>query len=154
LAETQPPAAKPGPSPRDKAAVSIVPEAVLPTDDKDDDFQVTFCFSLWCHDTDSSCADVWVVQDQRTPPKRPWQGRGSSKLKLSLLRPHPATSSQPAASATSRPVPENRLSSTQPVSSRATYRYVYNILPNCKFAEKDHLSPPSCAGNGAHGRRA
>jgi hypothetical protein len=44
LAETPPPAAEAGPSPRDKAAAFIVPEAVLPTDDnKDDDFQVTFC---------------------------------------------------------------------------------------------------------------
>ncbi len=25
---------------------------------------------------------MWVVQDQRTPNKRAWQGRGSSKLKL------------------------------------------------------------------------
>jgi hypothetical protein len=42
LAETPPQAAEAGPSPRDKAAAFIVPEAVLPTyDDKDDDFQVT-----------------------------------------------------------------------------------------------------------------
>ena len=56
LAETPPPAAEAGPSPRDKAAAFIVPEAVLPTDDdEDDDFQVTFSFGLWCHCTDSSC---------------------------------------------------------------------------------------------------
>ncbi len=43
--------------PRDKAAALIVPEAVLPTDDddKDDDFQVTISFGLWCHYTDSLC---------------------------------------------------------------------------------------------------
>ncbi len=47
LAETLPPAAEAGPSPRDKAVAFIVPEAVLPTDDnEDDDFQVTFCFGL------------------------------------------------------------------------------------------------------------
>ncbi len=56
LAETPPPAAEAGPSPRDKAEAFIVPEAVLPTDDyENDDFQVTFCFGLWCHCTDSSC---------------------------------------------------------------------------------------------------
>jgi hypothetical protein len=47
LAETQPPAAEAGPSPREKAEAFIVPEAVLPTDDdNDDDFQVTISFSL------------------------------------------------------------------------------------------------------------
>jgi hypothetical protein len=51
--ETPPPAAEAGLSLRDKAAAFIVPEAVLPTDDKDNYFQVTFSFSLWCHDTDS-----------------------------------------------------------------------------------------------------
>ncbi len=51
-----PPAAEAGPLPLDKAAAFIVPEAVLPTDeDEDDDFQVTFSFGLWCHCTDSSC---------------------------------------------------------------------------------------------------
>jgi hypothetical protein len=124
LAETPPPAAEAAPSPRDKAAAFIVPEAILPVDDdEDDDFQVTFCFGLWCHCTDSSC-DMWVVQDQRTPHKRPWQGRGSSKLKL---RPPPALaapSSQPAARATSRPVPATRRSSTQLVSDRATKKSV------------------------------
>ncbi len=56
LAETPPPAAEAGPSPRDKAAALIVPEAVLRTDDdEDNDFQVTFGFSLWCHCTDYSC---------------------------------------------------------------------------------------------------
>ncbi len=57
LAETPPPpAAEAGPSPRDKADAFVVPEAVLPTDDdEDDNFQVTFCFGLWCHCTDSSC---------------------------------------------------------------------------------------------------
>jgi hypothetical protein len=55
LAETPPPAAEPGLSPRDKAAAFIIPEALLSTDDEYDDFQVTFGFSLWCHDTDSSC---------------------------------------------------------------------------------------------------
>jgi hypothetical protein len=56
LAETPPPAAEAGPSPRDKAAALIVPEAVFPTDDdEDDDFQVTFCYGLWCHCTDSAC---------------------------------------------------------------------------------------------------
>ncbi len=38
LAETPPPAAEPRLSPRDKAQAFIVPEAVLPTDDEDDDF--------------------------------------------------------------------------------------------------------------------
>ena len=55
LAETPPPAAEAGPSQRDKAL--IVPEAVLPTDDEDndeDDFQVIFGFGLWCHCTDAS----------------------------------------------------------------------------------------------------
>ncbi len=47
LAETPPPAAEVGPLPRDKAAAFVVPEAVLPTDeDEDDDFQVTFSFGL------------------------------------------------------------------------------------------------------------
>ncbi len=55
LAETPPPAAEAGPSLRDKAAAFIIPEAVPPTDDEDNDFQVTFSFSLWCHDTDSPC---------------------------------------------------------------------------------------------------
>jgi hypothetical protein len=55
LAETPPPAAEPAPSPRDKAAALIVPEAVLPTDDEDENFQVTLGFSPWCHGTDSSC---------------------------------------------------------------------------------------------------
>ncbi len=56
LAETSPPAAEARPSPRDKAAAFIVPEAELPTDDDgNDDFQVTFSFGLWCHCTDSSC---------------------------------------------------------------------------------------------------
>ncbi len=54
--ETPPPAAEAGPSPRDKPAAFIVPEAVFPTDDdEDDDFQVTFSFGLWCQCTDSSC---------------------------------------------------------------------------------------------------
>jgi hypothetical protein len=40
FAETPPPAAEAGPSPRDKAVAFIVPEAVLPTDDdEDDDFR-------------------------------------------------------------------------------------------------------------------
>jgi hypothetical protein len=42
FAETQPLAAEAGPSPRDKDAAFIVPEAVLPSDDDEDgDFQVT-----------------------------------------------------------------------------------------------------------------
>jgi hypothetical protein len=61
VAETPPlsPAAEVGPSPLDKDAAFIVPEAVQPVlpsdDDEDDNFQVTFSFSLWCHCTDSSC---------------------------------------------------------------------------------------------------
>jgi hypothetical protein len=39
LAEMPPPAAEQGPSPRDKAAAFIVPEAVLSTIDEDNDFQ-------------------------------------------------------------------------------------------------------------------
>jgi hypothetical protein len=78
---------------------------------------------------------MWVVQDQRTPNKRAWQGRGGSKLKL---RPPPALaapSSQPAARATSRPVPATRRSSTQPMSDRATKKSVrfgtfITVLPN------------------------
>jgi hypothetical protein len=54
LAETPPPAAEAGPLPLDQAVAFIVPEAVLPTNDEDDNFQVTFSISLWCHDTDSS----------------------------------------------------------------------------------------------------
>ncbi len=46
FAETPPPAAEAGLSLRDKAVAFIVPEAVLPTDDEDDDFQVIFSFSL------------------------------------------------------------------------------------------------------------
>ncbi len=66
LAETPPPAAEAAPSPRDKAAAFIVPEAVLPVDDdEDDDFQVTFSFGLWCHCTDSSCG--WYrISEPRT----------------------------------------------------------------------------------------
>ncbi len=69
----------------------------------------------------------------------PWQGRGSSKLKL---RPPPALaapSSQPAARATLRQVPATRQSSTQPVSGSATK---ITVLPNCELAENDLLSPP------------
>ncbi len=46
-----------GPSQLDKAAVFIVPGAVLPTstDDEDDNFQVAFSFRIWCYDTDSQC---------------------------------------------------------------------------------------------------
>ncbi len=51
-----PPAAEAGPSPRDKDAAFIVPVAVLPSDDdEDDDFQVKFSISLWFHCTDSPC---------------------------------------------------------------------------------------------------
>ncbi len=73
LAETpQPPAAEAGPSPRDKAAAFIVPEAVLPTDDDDnDDFQVTFCFGLWCNCTDSSCGWYRISE-----PRTSEHGRG------------------------------------------------------------------------------
>ncbi len=66
LVETQPPAAEAGPSPRNKAAAFIVPEAVLPSgDDEDDDFQVTFSFGLWCHCTDSSCG-LYRISEPRT----------------------------------------------------------------------------------------
>jgi hypothetical protein len=96
---------------------------VLPTDDdKDDDFQVTFSFGLWCHCTDSSCG---LCTGSANSHKRPWQGQGSSKLKLMPPPTLAAPSSQPAARATLRPVPENRRSSTQPVSGRATKKSVH-----------------------------
>ncbi len=46
LAETPPPAAEAAPSQLDKAAAFIVPEAVVPTDNEDNNIQVTFSFSL------------------------------------------------------------------------------------------------------------
>jgi hypothetical protein len=74
LAKTPPPAAEAGPSPRDKAAVFVVPEAVLPSnDDEDDDFQVTFTFSLWCHGTDSSYK-LYRIREPRTSD----HGRGGA----------------------------------------------------------------------------
>ncbi len=76
LAETPPPAAGQGPSPRDKAAAFIVPEAVLLTNDEDNDFQVTFGFGLWCHDTDSSCG-LCKISEPRPPLDRCWRTDGS-----------------------------------------------------------------------------
>jgi hypothetical protein len=73
FAETLPPAADAGPSPRDKAATFIVPEAVLPTDDEDDNFQVIFSFSLWCHDTDFSCGLCRISE-----PRPSDHGRGGA----------------------------------------------------------------------------
>ena len=74
LAETLPPAAEAGPLPRDKTAAFIVPEAVLPTDDdEDDDFQVTFSFGLWCHCSDSSCG-LYRISEPRTSE----HGRGEA----------------------------------------------------------------------------
>ena len=74
MAETPPPAAEAGPSPRDKAAAFIVPEAVLTTDeDEDDDFQVTFSFDLWCLCTDSSCG-FYRMSEPRTSD----HGRGEA----------------------------------------------------------------------------
>ncbi len=76
LAETPTPAAEAGPSPRGKAL--IVPEAVLPTDDEDndeDDFQVTFGFGLWYHSTDS--ASVWYRISHPRPGEH---GRGGEEL--------------------------------------------------------------------------
>ncbi len=83
LAETPPPAAEAGPSQRDKAADFIVPEAVFPTDDdEDDDFEVTFGFGLWCHCTDSASGwnslrkpRIWVQQSQGSD-----HGRGGEEL--------------------------------------------------------------------------
>jgi hypothetical protein len=79
LAEMPPPAAEAGPSPRDKDAAFIVPEAVLPSDDDEDgDFQVTFSFSLWCHCTDSSCG--WYrISEPRTSD----HGRGEAEVNSS-----------------------------------------------------------------------
>ncbi len=66
FAETPPPAAEAGPSPRDKAVAFIVPEAVLPTDDdEDDDFQVRFSFGLWGHGNESSCG-LYRISEPRT----------------------------------------------------------------------------------------
>ncbi len=74
LAETPPPAAEAGPSPRDRDAAFIVPEAVLPSDDnEDDDFQVTFKFGLWFHCTDSSCG-LCRISELRTSD----HGRGEA----------------------------------------------------------------------------
>ncbi len=74
LAETPPQAAEVGPSPRDKAVAFIVPEAVLTTDDdEDDDFQVTFSFGLWCHCTDSSCG-----LSRMSEPRTNDHGRGEA----------------------------------------------------------------------------
>ncbi len=73
LAQTPPPAAEPGPSPQDKAAAFIVPEAVLPTDNKKNYFQITLSFSLWCHDTDSSCGLCRISE-----PRPSDHGRGGA----------------------------------------------------------------------------
>ncbi len=75
LAEIPPPA---GPSPRDKQLPLsfLKAEAVLPTNDEDDDFQVAFCFSLWCHDTDSPCGFCRISEPSPSDHSRGGKGQG------------------------------------------------------------------------------
>ncbi len=137
LAETPPPAAEAGPSPRDKAAPFFVPEAVLPTDeDEDDDFQVAFCFGLRYHCTDSSCGWYRISE-----PEQASMGRGSSKLKLRPPRPwRPRRVSLPPELHQDRCLqPDGRLRSRCRAAQRRN-RYVYNCL--AKLDENDLLSPP------------
>ncbi len=76
LAEMPPQAAEAGPSQRDKVAAFIVPEAVLPTNEEDDDFQVAFSFSLWCHNTDSRVGSAGSGNPAHATMAGAGQGKG------------------------------------------------------------------------------
>jgi hypothetical protein len=89
---------------------------------------------------------MWVLQDERTPHKRPWQGRGTGRSKLKL-RPPPGHGG-PVESA-------GRQSSIETGAGNQTVVYsagfgqsneeistFITFLPNCELAVNEHLSPP------------
>jgi hypothetical protein len=82
---------------------------------------------------------MWVVQDQRNPHMLPWQGRGSSKLKLS---PPPRRVSLPPKLLRNRCwQTEGRLLSLFRAAHEEISTFITCML-NCELAENELLSPP------------
>ncbi len=86
---------------------------------------------------------MWVVQDQRTPHKRPWQGRGSSKLKL---RSPPGLGGHVESAGRESYIETGAGKQTVVYSAGFGPRdeeicTFITVLPNCELAENEHLSP-------------